>query len=170
MPYSHWSLSYTNSTTPNFHPPDQLQNPRHPIDVCPPPVAMDWWPNCPWLHPSAQVSSLHDNHLWCVQNPGVHEMEVYEVWTEIIDTKNGAGGTILVLTPMKIKPLRIGWANSRHSEVQKRLIKFDHLHAKNESYLHSLKLNPSSGIKVSFSHCSFSIQKWCLHAKPRFQS
>lgn len=43
--------------------------------------------------------------------------------------------SILVLTPMKIKPVEIVWANSRHSEVQKRLIKFNHLHAKNESYL-----------------------------------
>ena len=76
----------------------------------------------------------------------------------------GQGGTmlgILVLTPKKIKPVEIVWANSRHSEVQKRFIKFNHLHAKNESYLHTLTLNPSSRIRVSLrpfvlSHCSCS--------------
>ena len=43
-----------------FHirnPTSTAATPHHPIDVCRPPVAMDWSPNCPWLHPSVQVSS-----------------------------------------------------------------------------------------------------------------
>lgn len=63
---------------------------------------------------------------------------------------------------MKIKPVEIMWANSRHSEVQKRLIKFNHLHAKNESYLHTPFAEPflkNQGFIKSFfvlNHCIFS--------------